>query len=85
MLVEMQAQEVEEVEEMTMDVGTISATREGSSQSKILTHFIKGKISLSLMETILSISNKVEYLESLVKLARKKRDESLKIINLMKP
>jgi hypothetical protein len=37
------------------------------------------------METILSISSKVEYLESLVKLARKKRDESLKTINLMKP
>jgi hypothetical protein len=59
--------------------------REGSSQSKILTHFIKGKISLSLMETILSILGKLEYLESLMKLTRKKKGGSLKITNLMKP
>jgi len=37
------------------------------------------------MEAILSIYGKVEYLESLLKLARKKKDESLKITNLMKP
>jgi hypothetical protein len=48
---------------------TIGAMKEGSSQSKILTHFIKGKISLSSMETILSIIGKLEYLESLMKLA----------------
>jgi hypothetical protein len=58
--------------------------RERSSRSKILTDFIKGKISLSLMETILSILGKLEYLESLMKLARKKKYESLKIVNLMK-
>ncbi len=81
----MQAPKMEEVEEKTMDAGTIDATREGSSWSKILTHFIKGKISLSPMEAILSIYGKVEYLESLLKLARKKKDESLKITNLMKP
>jgi hypothetical protein len=57
--------------------------KERSSQSKILTHFIKGKFSLSLMETILSILGKLEYLESLMKLAQKKY-ESLKIANLMK-
>jgi hypothetical protein len=47
MSLEMQALEVEEVEERTMNARTIGATREGSSQSKILTHFIKRKISLS--------------------------------------
>jgi hypothetical protein len=55
------------------------AAREGAGQdtsvrSKILSHFIKGKISLSPMETILMIPGELEYLESLVKLARRKRD-----------
>jgi len=55
------------------------ATREGagrdtSVRSKILSHFIKGKISLSPMETILMIPGELEHLESLVKLARRKRD-----------
>ncbi len=36
------------------------------------------------METILSIYGKMEYLESLVKLAKNKKDKSLKTINLMK-
>jgi hypothetical protein len=67
-----------------MDVRAIGVIKEGSSQSKILTHFIKGKISLSPMETILSILGKFEYLESLVKLTRKKRDESVKTTNLVK-
>jgi hypothetical protein len=48
---------------------TTGAMRERSSRSKILTHFIKNKISLSLKETILSILGKLEYLESLMKLA----------------
>jgi hypothetical protein len=51
---------------------------------KILTHFIKGKISLSPMETILAILRKLESVESLFKLAKKKRDEGLKSINLTK-
>jgi hypothetical protein len=67
-----------------MDVRAIGVIKEGSSRSKILTHFIKGKISLSPMETILSILGKFEYLESLVKLTRKKRDESVKTTNLVK-
>jgi predicted aspartyl protease len=55
------------------------AAGEGASQdtlirSKILSHFIKGKISLSPMETILMIPGELEHLESLVKLARRKRD-----------
>ncbi len=43
-------------------------------RSKILSHFIKGKILLSPMETILMIPGELEHLESLVKLARRKRD-----------
>ncbi len=40
-------------------------------KSKILSHFIKGKISLISMETILIIPGELEYLEGLVKLARR--------------
>ncbi len=36
-------------------------------KSKILSHFIKGKISLTPMETILIIPKELEYLEGLVK------------------
>ncbi len=76
---------MEEAEDKTMNVGTICAVKDKSSWSKILTHVIKGKISLSPMETILSIPNELKYLECLVKLARKKRDENVKTTNLMKP
>jgi hypothetical protein len=48
--------------------------REASVKSKIVAHFIKGKISLSSMETILMILGKLEHFESLVKLARRRRD-----------
>jgi hypothetical protein len=50
------------------------ADRDAVVRSKILSHFIKGKISLSPMETILMIPGKLEHLESLVKLARRRRD-----------
>ncbi len=49
-------------------------SRDVSVRSKILSHFIKGKISLSPMETVLMIPGELEHLESLVKLARRKRD-----------
>ncbi len=49
-------------------------SRDVSVKSKILSHFIKGKISLSPMETILMIPGELEHLESLVKLTRRKRD-----------
>jgi len=49
-------------------------SRDVSLKSKILSHFIKGKISLSPMETVLMIPGELEHLESLVKLARRKRD-----------
>jgi hypothetical protein len=52
----------------------VGASRDTSVKSKILAHFIKGKISLSPMETILMIPGELEHLESLVKLARRKRD-----------
>jgi predicted aspartyl protease len=52
----------------------IGASRDTSVRSKILAHFIKGKVSLSPMETILMILGELEHLESLVKLARRKRD-----------
>jgi len=48
--------------------------RETSIRSKILSHFIKGKISLSPMETVLMILGELEHLESLMKLARRKKD-----------
>ncbi len=52
----------------------VGVSRDTSVRSKILSHFIKGKISLSPMETILMILGELEHLESLVKLARIKRD-----------
>jgi len=52
----------------------VSVRRDTFVRSKILSHFIKGKISLSPMETILMIPGELEHLESLVKLARRKRD-----------
>jgi predicted aspartyl protease len=48
--------------------------QESSVRSKILSHFIKRKISITPMETILMISRELEHLESLVKVARKKKD-----------
>jgi hypothetical protein len=52
----------------------VGMSRDVSVKSKILSHFIKGKISLSPMETVLMIPGELEHLESLVKLARRKRD-----------
>jgi len=52
----------------------IGANRENFVKSKILSHFIKGRISLTPMEIVLMIPGELEHLESLVKLARKKMD-----------
>ncbi len=41
------------------------------TKSKILTYFLKCKISLSLLKTILTIPSALEYLDDLVKLARR--------------
>ncbi len=51
----------------------IGVYQETSITSKICSHFIKGKISLSPMETIFMIPRELEHLESLVRLARKKK------------
>jgi predicted aspartyl protease len=50
------------------------ANREESVTSKILSHFIKGKISLTPMETMMMIPGELEHLQNLVKVARKKKD-----------
>jgi len=47
---------------------------ENSIRSKILSHFIKGKISLTPMETLMMIPGELEQLENLVKVARRKKD-----------
>jgi len=52
----------------------VGVSKDTSVRSKILSHFIKGKICLSPMETILMIPGELEHLDSLVKLARRKRD-----------
>jgi len=52
----------------------IVVNRENSIKSKILSHFIKGKISLTLMETVMMIPGELEQLENLVKVARRKKD-----------
>jgi hypothetical protein len=41
-------------------------------RSKIISHFLKGKISLNPMKTILTIPRELEYLDGLVKVAKKK-------------
>jgi len=47
------------------------------AKSKMLTHFLKGKISLTLLETITIVLGELEYLEGLVKLAKRLKDEEL--------
>ncbi len=51
--------------------------RESSIWSKILSHFIKGRISLTPMETVMMIPGELEQLENLVKVARRKKDAEL--------
>jgi len=48
--------------------GTVT-NQEHSVRSKILSHFIKGKISLTPMETVMMIPGELEQLENLVKVA----------------
>jgi hypothetical protein len=57
--------------------GTVT-NREHSIRSKILSHFIKGKISLTPMETVMMIPGELEQLENLVKVARRKKDAEIK-------
>ncbi len=70
------------VEIPPIEVGTSTGTggegvipnRESSIRSKILSHFIKGRISLTPMETVMMIPGELEQLENLVKVARRKKD-----------
>ncbi len=55
----------------------IVVNRENSIKSKILSHFIKGKISLTPMETVMMIPGELEQLENLVKVARRKKDAKI--------
>jgi hypothetical protein len=61
---------------LTTDATIVGAegNREGSVRSKILSHFIKGKVSLTLMETVMMIPGELEHLENLVKVVRRKKD-----------
>jgi hypothetical protein len=47
----------------------VGVNRDTSVRSKILSHFIKRKISLSPMETILMIPRELEHLENPMRLA----------------
>jgi len=47
-----------------------SVSQDTLVKSKILAHFIKGKISLSHMEIIIIILGELEHLESLVRLVK---------------
>ncbi len=49
--------------------------KSNNTRSKIISHFIKGKISLTPMEVIFIILGELEYLEGLLKLTRTKRNE----------
>jgi len=60
----------------------IGVDRDAGVRSKILLHFMKGKVSLSPMETILLIPGELEHLESLVKLARRRRDAEVNEIQV---
>jgi hypothetical protein len=54
---------------------TKEAVPDSDARSKILLHFMKGRISLTPMETIMRIPRELEYLEGLVKLAKKRKNE----------
>lgn len=45
-------------------------------RSKILMHFMKGRISFSPMEMIITMLGELEYLEGFVKLGRRKKDKT---------
>ncbi len=60
---------------------SIGLEKEAIDKYRILTHFIKGKISLTPMETILTILGELEYLEGLVKLAKRQKNEEYRILS----
>jgi hypothetical protein len=56
--------------------------RNTSVRFTIFSHFIKGKISLSPMETILMIPGELEHLDSLVRLAKQKKDSEATVSHI---
>ncbi len=68
---------VEQDESIDARNRTKEAVPDFGARSKILLHFMKGWISLTPMETIMKIPGKLEYLERLVKLARRRKDEKV--------
>ncbi len=58
----------------------ICLEKESTIRFKILTHFIKGKISLTPIDTILTIPRELKYMEVLVKLTKKHKNEKHKIV-----
>ncbi len=71
--------EIDKNEEEPIEDGVGAQKRIGeitnTAKSKILTHFLKGEISFSILETILIVPGELDYLEGLVKLARRCKDE----------
>jgi hypothetical protein len=61
----------------------IGANRENFVRSKILSHFIKKRISLTPMETDLMIPGELEHMESLLKLVRKKKMQKRRTIRCL--
>lgn len=68
-MAKVQEERLVEEEHMEVNMGTKAWVK-----SKILSHFIKGKVSLTPMEIILIILGELEYLECMVKLVRRKKD-----------
>jgi hypothetical protein len=67
--IEVQKEGLAEDEHMEVNMGIKVLVK-----SKILSQFIKGKVSLTPMETIFIIPGELEYLKGLVKLARKRKN-----------
>ncbi len=74
-------QEVDKNEGRPKEEDVAAPTRCGNgistSKSKILTHFLKGKITFTPLETILTILGELEYLEGLVKLAKRHKNKEV--------
>jgi hypothetical protein len=51
----------------------IESDKNANVRLKFISQFIKGKISLNFMETILTILRKLEYLKALMKSTKKKK------------
>jgi hypothetical protein len=73
--------EIDKNEEEPIEGGVGAQRRIGeitnTTKSKIFTHFLKGKISFTLLETLLTILGELEYLEGLVELAIRCKDEEI--------